>query len=54
MVPRRDDPLPLEAVRDLLADAIDLAASTAPGTVGHRAAWVKAEDEVDSKYDFNP
>lgn len=82
MVPRRDDPLPLEAVRDLpgvvraiyaaelargagppvlrriervgrlLADALDLAATTEPGTVGHRAAWRKAEDAVVSVGDF--
>jgi hypothetical protein len=71
---RRDEPFPLEAVRDLLgvvramyaaakesrasrtelariaevgrrlSDAIDLAVSTRPGTVGHRAAWQQAED----------
>jgi hypothetical protein len=71
---RRDEPFPLEAVRDLLgvvraiyaaakrsnADkaelariaaigkdlslAIDLAASTRPGTVGHRAAFDRAEE----------
>ncbi len=28
----------------LLADAIDLAAAHPPGTVGHFAAWKKAED----------
>ncbi len=74
MLPRRDEPFPLEAVRDLLGvvrsiyaaakqrgapraellrisrigrelgDAIDLAVSTRPGTVGHRAAWQHAEE----------
>ncbi len=74
MLGRRDEPFPLEAVRDLLgvvralyaaakearasraelkriaqvgkqlSDAIDLAVSTRPGTVGQRAAWQHAED----------
>jgi hypothetical protein len=74
MLSRRDDPLPLDAVRDLLglvrsiyaaerargagrlelervrragrllADALDLGAAHAPGTVGHFAAWRKAEE----------
>lgn len=72
MLPRRDGPLPMDAVRDLLGlvralylatprgevvrrrklqaigvrlgEAIDLAATTKPDTVGHRAAWMRAED----------
>lgn len=74
MVPRRREPFPFEAVRDLLgvvraiyaaakdagagraelaritrvgkalSDAIDLAASTREGTIGHDAAWRRAED----------
>lgn len=76
MLSRRDDPLPIEAVRDLLGiarslyaarkgqgasaaelariakigrlldDAIGLAARYAPGSVGARAAWRKAEDAI--------
>lgn len=71
---RRDEPFPLEAVRDLLgvvramyaaarergagraelakiarvgrelSEAIDLAVSTRPSTVGQRAAWQRAEE----------
>lgn len=71
---RREDPFPLEAVRDLLglvrtmyaaakaggagrshlariarigadlSQAIDLASDTRPGTVGHSAAWRRADD----------
>lgn len=74
MIGRRDQPFPLEAVRDLLgvvraiyaaakqagagrgelakiakigtelSQAIDLAVDTRPGTVGHRAAWQRAEE----------
>jgi hypothetical protein len=72
MLPRRDGPLPLEAVRDLrglvralclatpkaevmkrrklrhigeeLTQALDLALTSRPDTVGHRAAWMRAED----------
>ncbi len=73
MLPRRDQPLPIEAIRDLLGivravyeaekrggaskaelariervgrllhNAVALAAS-APGSVGHRAAWEQAEE----------
>jgi hypothetical protein len=71
---RRDDPFPLEAVRDLLGlmrslyaaqkeagaspadlealaragkdlqEALSLAASSRPGTLGYAAAWKRAED----------
>lgn len=74
MLGRRDEPFPLEAVRDLLgvvramyaaakqrgasraelariaragrelSEAIDLAVATRPGTVGHRAAFQRAEE----------
>ena len=73
----RKQPLPIEAVRDLLGiaralyasekaagagqrklaqlaaagrdltDALELARSTEPDTVGHRAAWAKAERALD-------
>lgn len=82
MLTRRDDPFPLEAVRDLLgivralyaagktrgagraelqriahvgrelSEAIDLAVSTRPGSVGHRAAWKRAEDATIAMGDF--
>lgn len=71
MLPRRDEPFPLEATRDLLGivralyrathptevirrrhlarvgaelqEATALAAESALGTMGHRAAWARAE-----------
>lgn len=76
MLSRRDDPFPLEAVRDLLGlmralyaarrragagavelealaragkdlqEALSLAATSKPGTVGHAAAWKRAEDAM--------
>lgn len=72
MLSRRDEPFPIEAVRDLLGlvrafyaatprdgtvkrrrlaaigrrltTAIELSASTEHGSVGHRAAWLHAEE----------
>lgn len=82
MLTRRNEPFPLEAVRDLLgvvraiyaaaqqrgasrvelkriarvgkqlSDAIDLAVSTRPDTVGHRAAWQHAEEATSHVMDL--
>jgi hypothetical protein len=74
MLARRDQPFPLQAVRDLiglvramaaacepdervrrqrlarveheLEEAMGLAAETGPDTVGHRAAWTRAERAI--------
>lgn len=82
MSSRRDEPLPYEVVRDLIAfvramyraakargasrheldklarigkdltEAIDLGVSTRPGTLGHKAAWAKAEEATRTLGDF--
>jgi hypothetical protein len=82
VLPSRNEPFPLEAVRDLLgvvraiyaaakqrgasrvelgriarvgkqlSDAIDLAVTTRPDTVGHRAAWQHAEEATNHVMDL--